>query len=260
MSMNQLPKITKEEFAHQAEMFAVRLRSQREREIRAAIPFMNGDFTLEDLYLATSVEFTTRMIDGFDAMLEARNYVCCAQILRGQIGCCLRILGLFAAADQDEFLDVWLRGERIDRLKDKHGKKLTEKHLQELMRDFANDRVLEDIYRDTSGFVHFSSSVLPMMGTPGEGMTVEFNIGCEPNSRVNAPLLAFAKAFERYVNLHLSLLAEIVASNDGYAERMTIQEKGSNSSLSGGDGEARLEAMAKKHQEPVEPVQYDSRR
>lgn len=45
-----------------------------------------------------------RLIDGFISMLESRNLVCVAQLLRAQVGVCLRTFALFAAEDQDDFL------------------------------------------------------------------------------------------------------------------------------------------------------------
>ena len=65
---------------------------------------MNGDFTQWDLYLASSSEYAMRLIDGFISMLESRNLVCVAQLLRAQVGVCLRTFALFAAEDQDDFL------------------------------------------------------------------------------------------------------------------------------------------------------------
>lgn len=76
----------------------------RAAERNAVIPFMNGDFTQWDLYLASSSEYAMRLIDGFISMLESRTLVCVAQLLRAQVGVCLRTFELFAAEDQDDFL------------------------------------------------------------------------------------------------------------------------------------------------------------
>lgn len=74
------------------------------------IPFMNGDFTQWDLYLASSSEYAMRLIDGFISLLESRNLVCVAQLLRAQVGVCLRTFALFAAEDQDDFLKQVFQG------------------------------------------------------------------------------------------------------------------------------------------------------
>lgn len=72
----------------------------RVAERNAVIPFMNGDFTQWNLYLASSSEYAMRLIDGFISMLESRNLVCVAQLLRAQVGVCLRTFALFAHMTQ----------------------------------------------------------------------------------------------------------------------------------------------------------------
>lgn len=93
-----------EQFKQEAEKIEQSLSALRVAERNAVIPFMNGDFTQWDLYLASSSEYAMRLIDGFISMLESRNPVCVAQLLRAQVGVCLRTFALFAAEDQDDFL------------------------------------------------------------------------------------------------------------------------------------------------------------
>ena len=93
-----------EQFKQEAEKIEESLSALRVAERNAVIPFMNGDFTQWDLYLASSSEYTMRLIDGFISLLESRNLVCVAQLLRAQVGVCLRTFALFAAEDQDDFL------------------------------------------------------------------------------------------------------------------------------------------------------------
>lgn len=93
-----------EQFKQEAEKIEQSLGALRVAERNAVIPFMNGDFTQWDLYLASSSEYAMRLIDGFISMLESRNLVCVAQLLRAQVGVCLRTFALFAAEDRDDFL------------------------------------------------------------------------------------------------------------------------------------------------------------
>lgn len=106
-----------------------RLGALRRAEVKIVIPFMNGDFTQWDLYLALSSEYAVRLTDGFISMLESRNLVCAAQLLRAQVGTCLRTFALFAAKDQDAFLERAFNDGRIDRMKDYTGKKMTDARL-----------------------------------------------------------------------------------------------------------------------------------
>lgn len=67
-----------EQFKQEAEKIEQSLSALRVAERNAVIPFMNGDFTQWDLYLASSSEYAMRLIDGFISMLESRNLVCVA--------------------------------------------------------------------------------------------------------------------------------------------------------------------------------------
>ena len=71
------------------------LEDLRRREIRAVVFLMNGDFTAWNLYLAASCGQTVRLIDGAQLMLEGRNVVCAAVLLRTMIGGCLRTFAIF---------------------------------------------------------------------------------------------------------------------------------------------------------------------
>lgn len=209
-----------EQFRQEAETIEKALRSLRVEERDAVIPFMDGGFTQWDLYLASSSEYVMRLIDGFIPMLETRNFVCVAQLLRAQVGVCLRTLALFVAKDQEDYLKQVFRGVPVNRLKDRSGKNMTDGRLQDLLSEF--DPEVEDVYKATSGFVHFSTDILPSMGVPGEGCEVEFNFGTVPNERNNASLVGCGKAFCHYIELHLKILHRVIASDEWYADRCHI--------------------------------------
>lgn len=209
-----------EQFRQEAETIEKALRSLRVEERDAVIPFMDGGFTQWDLYLASSSEYVMRLIDGFIPMLETRNFVCVAQLLRAQVGVCLRTLALFVAKDQEDYLKQVFRGVPVNRLKDRSGKNMTDGRLQDLLSEF--DPEVEDVYKATSGFVHFSTDILPSMGVPGEGCEVEFNFGAVPNERNNASLVGCGKTFCHYIELHLKILHRVIASDEWYADRCHI--------------------------------------
>lgn len=202
-----------------------RLDDLRRAEVNTVIPFMNGDFTQWDLYLALSSEYVVRLIDGFIPLVESRNLVCVAQLLRAQIGVCLRTFALFVTENQDAFLDHAFKDGRIDKLKDRFGKRMTDARLQSLLEPF--DEHIKEVYDTTSGFVHFSTSILPSMAAPLDGFKVNFNFGADPNERNNMPLIECSNAFCHYVDLHLQMLNKVIRSDDWYADRMEIHQDAS---------------------------------
>ena len=101
---------------------------------------------------------------------------------------------------------------------------MSDGRLQDLLEKF--DPKVKDVYKVTSGFVHFSTDILPSMGVPGEDYEVEFNFGAEPNERNNVPLVECGKAFCHYVDLHLQMLHKVIASDEWYADRFRIDSDG----------------------------------
>jgi len=209
-------------FKQESHYIIQRLGDLRRAEVRIVIPFMNGDFTQWDLYLALSSEYAIRLFDGFIPMIESRNLVCVAQLLRAQVGVCLRTFALFVAEDQDGFLERAFLDGRIDKLNDRHGRRMTDARLQSLMKPF--DEQIMDVYNATSGFVHFSTSVLPSMATYMDDWMVDFNFGADPNERNNEPLIECGGAFCHYVDLHLQILNKVIVSDDWYADRLEINQ------------------------------------
>lgn len=214
-----------EQFKQEVERIKQSLSALRIAERNAVIPFMNGDFYQWDLYLASSSEYAMRLIDGFIPMLESRNLVCVAQLLRAQVGVCLRTFALFVVEDQEDFLKQVFRGVPVNKLKDRLGGKMSDRRLQDLIERF--DPRVKDVYKATSGFVHFSTDILSSMGMPGEDYEVEFNFGTVPDERNNTPLVECGKAFCHYVDLHLQMLHKVIASDEWYADRCCIDSDGS---------------------------------
>ncbi len=66
----------------------------------------------------------------------------------------LRFSALDLVADADGFADAVLGDERVDKLKDRYGNRLTDAHLVEKLN--ATVPWVRDVYRRTSGYVHLS--------------------------------------------------------------------------------------------------------
>lgn len=109
------------------------LKKRRKAERDSVVPFMNGDFTGWDLYLAASCEYCMRLVDGMIPMLKSRNFVCAAQLLRAQIRACMRTFALFVCDDVNVFLQTFFSNGRIDKLKDREGERLTDARLKRLL-------------------------------------------------------------------------------------------------------------------------------
>lgn len=200
------------------------LKKRRKAERDSVVPFMNGDFTGWDLYLAASCEYCMRLVDGMIPMLKSRNFVCAAQLLRAQIRACMRTFALFVCDDVNVFLQTFFSNGRIDKLKGREGERLTDARLKRLLCQF--DSTIEESYNAASGLTHYSFEVVAAMSVAGDNHEVGFNFGMEPNEEINSKLLECGHLHIRYLDLHLQILSKVVESDEWYNDRSEIRQQG----------------------------------
>jgi hypothetical protein len=116
------------------------------------------DLYIEDLYFMSVIDKSIKLIDTFLYAMEKRNITVLATLTRVQIDCVCRTYASTMVSDADKFCEeVLLKDTPINKLVDKDGKKLTDKHLCEAVGEFLQLPVY-DLYQKVCGFVHFSSS------------------------------------------------------------------------------------------------------
>ncbi|AMC34510.1 hypothetical protein [Janthinobacterium sp. B9-8] len=89
-------------------------------------------------------------------LVESWNIVCARAVLRLHIDTSLRYSAAWMVDKPHDFATKILSGERIDLMKDKNGKRLTDARLVEVRS--ADYPWLPDVYANLSGYVHFSGS------------------------------------------------------------------------------------------------------
>lgn len=211
--------VSNKEYFDMSSALIENLKKRRMAENKSVIPFMNGDFTGWDLYLAGTCEYSMRIVDGLISMLQSRNFVCAAQLLRAQIGVCMRTLALLVCEDTDTFIKTFLNNGQINKLKDSSGKKLTDGRLKELLNQF--DPTVAASYDKASGMTHYSATVVNAMAI-STGDEVEFNFGMDPNEEINSSLLECGELCIRYLDLHLLMLKRIIEADEWYGSRKKI--------------------------------------
>ena len=137
-----------------------------------------GNVHTPDLWINAGIRRSMQVLDGFTAMVRARNISCAGALLRVQIDTALR---LFACTrmNADDFTAAALKGERLDRLTDRTGKRLTDGYLvDELSKVTPRFAWLKDVYARTSGFIHMSGNhIFVIAETGGDNtMTVEIKL------------------------------------------------------------------------------------
>jgi hypothetical protein len=107
-----------------------------------------------DFFAIGAAKRTVSLIDGFGSMVETWNLGCARALLRMQIDTALRFAAVTLVENQEDFVMAVLRNERIDRLKDRAGQKLTDAYLVQTFKAMAP--WLPEVYSRTSGYIHLS--------------------------------------------------------------------------------------------------------
>lgn len=125
-------------------------------------------------------------------MVEARNMVCARTLLRTHIDTSLRFSAAWLVEKPHEFATEVLRGERIDRMKSRDGKKLTDGHL---VATHSNDHPwLPEVYANLSGYVYFSGShIIDSIGALEDDGRIQFAVTAED---LNFPEASWVEVLE----------------------------------------------------------------
>lgn len=92
-----------------------------------------------------------------------------------QIDNCLRTYGAFIAEDKNKIIECIINGEKINKYKDINGNKMTDAYLKEKLTE--QDALVENIYNNSSGYIHLSEKAFFETVTNCEGNILEFQIG-----------------------------------------------------------------------------------
>jgi len=111
-----------------------------------------------DLLAIAALNRSLALSSGFSAMIRARNFVCAAALLRLQLDTALRFAAAWMVSEPHDFAMSVMGGTSVRNLLDSDGKKMTDARLVSRLRD--EDPWIEDLYEQTSGYVHFSDKHL----------------------------------------------------------------------------------------------------
>jgi hypothetical protein len=116
----------------------------------------NGAVFPVDLLAWAALNRSANLIPGFASLIEARNLIAAAPLLRLQIDNCLRFHGIYIVSKPHEFASAVLQGKQVRRLKDSRGELMTDRHLINCVaKDFP---WITRVYERTSAYVHLSDA------------------------------------------------------------------------------------------------------
>ena len=113
-----------------------------------------------DLLAAATLHRSMNLLFGFCDLIQNRNMLSAAPLLRLQIDNCSRFFAAFIVKDPHAFAMSVIRGENINKLKDQDGKQMNDAYL---VKKLSNDEPwIERVYKGASGRLIFLISIFLM--------------------------------------------------------------------------------------------------
>ncbi|MFD1407795.1 hypothetical protein ACFQ49_06440 [Kroppenstedtia eburnea] len=135
------------------------LRSFEKEFIKAAqevVMAYGGAIYLADLYTISTSNRALNLLIGFCDLIERRNLLAAAPLIRIQLDTLLRYFAMCLVEDINEFLLGVMNGD-FKKQKDRDGKLLQDFYLQEqFVKKHLEYSWVKDVYQKTSGYIHMS--------------------------------------------------------------------------------------------------------
>lgn len=151
-----------------------------------------------DLLAAATLHRSMNLLFGFCDLIQNRNMLSAAPLLRLQIDNCARFFASFIVGDPHAFAMSIVKGEHVNKLRDQRGKIMTDAYL--IGKLSKGEPWVGKIYRETSGWIHLSDKHIFNALRIGSGNTLQGHIALEdpfiPNSLYLEAIGAFRAATE----------------------------------------------------------------
>ena len=132
-----------------------------------------------DFMAVAVIKRSLNLLSAFCGLVEDRNFLAAAALLRLQLDSCLRFYAAFLVDDPHEFALEVLAGKQIRKLRARGGSRMTDRYLLECLSE--SEPWITSLYEHTSGFVHLSEkhifATLQSVREEKEERTLEFLIG-----------------------------------------------------------------------------------
>jgi hypothetical protein len=107
------------------------------------------------------------LIAGFCSLIRAKNFICAASLVRLHLDTLLRFAAAWMVDNPHEFASAVFDGTHIRKMKDKHGKLMTDQYL--VSRLSVDEPWITRVYENTSGYIHLSRTHILSTHGPKEG-------------------------------------------------------------------------------------------
>lgn len=197
------------------------LHASRDIQLKIAMSLLTtvgGLGEMFDILAIAALNRSACLIEAFILLLEKRNFVSAAPLLRLQIDSCLRLYAYSLVSDPDAFAVEVLKGKSIRSLKSAGGKDLTDAFLR---KEFSKRAPwVDDVYEHTSGYIHLSEKHCynAFSLRTGSDKHIEFKIG---SGDYFVPDEVYEDAVDRFIQATNALSELIEEQTKGKERRLT---------------------------------------
>jgi len=145
-----------------------RLEDYRGRHLELAVRLMNacgGALYMMDFLVAATLNRSISLLRAFCSLLEEKNFMTAASVLRLQLDNVLRLFAAWIVTDPKEFIAKIMEGVPIRKLKDRDNKLMTDGYLVKKMSE--EQAWIKRLYKGTCGYVHLSEKHFVNTFKPG---------------------------------------------------------------------------------------------
>ena len=173
-----------------------------------------GAFFLIDEIVIGIIKRSLSLLDGFCTMIENNNNLCAASLVRLHLDSLLRFHALHLVENPHELSMRILKGERLDKIKDRNNKQLKDRYLAEEVNK-KYDWVLR-VYEETSGFVHLTKKHFSyaIAEVHKEDRSISWAIGAKEKHITEETILEYIEGFQAISNAILDYLLGWYISKD----------------------------------------------
>jgi len=161
----------------------------------------NGPFLPSHFLVIGTAKKAIAVQSGFSRLIEERNLMCAGALLRLHVDTVARFSALWLVADAELFAGQVIKRARVDRLKDRSGARLTDRHLVKKLAEQLH--WVESVYDVTSGFVHLSHEhiLAAFRGTQENDEALRIEIGAHDPHVSESSFVEAIEAFEHLTSI-----------------------------------------------------------
>ncbi|HLP97951.1 MAG TPA: hypothetical protein VK149_05865 [Sideroxyarcus sp.] len=131
-------------------------------------------YSLDFLFLA-ALNRSRSSVDAFTHLIERENYFGAAPFIRMQLDSVLRLHALRLADDPNSLSHDILKGEPLDKKKDRAGERMTDAYLRKVVA--KNHPWINRVYESGSGFIHLSEKhIFSLFSEVGDAGKIQITI------------------------------------------------------------------------------------